>query len=112
MTGASFVQLDSGHDSGSASLEDTPILGPKWIKLPALTVGFIGLQSLWSVEMSYGATISCPESHTAFTLSIPASPYLLSLGLSKSLMAIVFLAGPLSGLIVQPLVGTVGSILV
>jgi solute carrier family 45 protein 1/2/4 len=34
-----------------------------------------------------------------------ASPYLLSLGLTKSWMAIVFLGGPLSGLIVQPLIG-------
>lgn len=34
-----------------------------------------------------------------------ASPYLLSIGLSKSSMAIVFLAGPLSGLIMQPLIG-------
>ena len=34
-----------------------------------------------------------------------ASPYLLSLGLSKSSMAGVFVAGPLSGLIVQPLIG-------
>jgi hypothetical protein len=34
-----------------------------------------------------------------------ASPYLLSLGLSKSKMAIVFVAGPLSGLLVQPLIG-------
>jgi hypothetical protein len=55
MTGPSFIPLDSDHDAGAASLEDTPILGPKWIKLPALTVGFIGLQALWSVEMSYGA---------------------------------------------------------
>jgi len=39
-------------------------------------------------------------------LHSPASPYLLSLGLSKPLMAVVFLAGPLSGLIVQPLIGT------
>ena len=64
MTGPSFVQLDSGHDVDTASLEDTPILGPKWIKLPALTVGFIGLQALWSVEMSYGAPTSELESRT------------------------------------------------
>lgn len=32
-----------------------------------------------------------------------ASPYLLSLGLSKSLMAMVFLAGPLSGELSSPL---------
>ena len=56
MTGSSFIPLDSDHDTGTASLEDTPILGPKWIKLPALTIGFIGLQALWSVEMSYGAS--------------------------------------------------------
>jgi solute carrier family 45 protein 1/2/4 len=34
-----------------------------------------------------------------------ASPYLLSLGLKKSHMALVFVAGPLSGLIMQPLIG-------
>ncbi|GAA6004844.1 hypothetical protein JCM10207_008425 [Rhodosporidiobolus poonsookiae] len=41
----------------------------------------------------------------ALTLCFFASPFLLSLGVSKSMMSIVFLAGPLSGLIVQPLVG-------
>jgi len=48
--------------------------------------------------------------YNVFAQSTPASPYLLSLGLSKSLMAIVFVAGPLSGLIVQPLVGTANSL--
>jgi solute carrier family 45 protein 1/2/4 len=32
-------------------------------------------------------------------------PYLLSLGLSKSLMALVWIAGPLSGALVQPYIG-------
>lgn len=32
-------------------------------------------------------------------------PYLLSLGLSKSLLALVWIAGPLSGVLVQPYVG-------
>ena len=32
-------------------------------------------------------------------------PYLLSLGLSKSIMALVWIAGPLSGTLVQPYVG-------
>ena len=68
MTGSSFIQLDSGHDTGTFSLEDTPILGPKWIKLPALTLGFIGLQALWSVEMSYGAWTSELWFHTACSL--------------------------------------------
>lgn len=32
-------------------------------------------------------------------------PYLISLGMSKSVTAIVFLAGPISGLVVQPFIG-------
>lgn len=36
---------------------------------------------------------------------VPAPPYLLSLGVSKAHMAIVFAAGPLSGLLVQPVIG-------
>ncbi|KAJ6545923.1 major facilitator superfamily domain-containing protein [Mycena sp. CBHHK59/15] len=73
------------HDSQTA--DALRILGPKWAHLPALTIGFLGVQLLWSVEMSY------------------ASPYLLSLGLTKSHMAVVFLAGPLAGLLIQPLIG-------
>lgn len=38
-----------------------------------------------------------------------ASPYLLSLGVSKSHMAVVFLAGPLSGLVMQPLIGVLAD---
>ena len=52
-----------------------------------LTLGGFGLQMGWSVEMSNG------------------SPYLLSLGLDKALLALVWIAGPLSGVIVQPYVG-------
>ncbi|MCJ1383585.1 hypothetical protein MMC17_006699 [Xylographa soralifera] len=51
----------------------------------ALSIG--GLQIAWSVELSNG------------------SPYLLSLGMSKSLLALVWIAGPLSGTLVQPYVG-------
>ncbi|KAJ2844190.1 hypothetical protein GGI22_006961, partial [Coemansia erecta] len=52
-----------------------------------LTIGLGGLQFVWAVEMGFG------------------SPYLLSLGLQKSVISLVWLAGPLSGLITQPLVG-------
>lgn len=52
-----------------------------------LTISIGGLQIAWSVELSNG------------------SPYLLSLGLSKSLMALVWIAGPLTGTLVQPYVG-------
>ncbi|KAI0010292.1 major facilitator superfamily domain-containing protein [Xylariaceae sp. FL0662B] len=52
-----------------------------------LTMSLGGLQVAWAVELSNG------------------TPYLLSLGLSKSLMALVWVAGPLTGTLVQPYVG-------
>jgi len=30
------------------------ILGPRWTHLPTLTIGLLGVQIFWSVEMSYG----------------------------------------------------------
>ena len=52
-----------------------------------LTIAIGGLQISWSVELAYG------------------SPYLLGLGLSKSMLAFVWIAGPLSGTLVQPYIG-------
>ncbi|KAJ5263542.1 hypothetical protein N7478_011147 [Penicillium angulare] len=45
------------------------------------------LQVVWSVELSNG------------------SPFLLSLGMSKALLAFVWIAGPLTGTLVQPYIG-------
>ncbi|KAI0191254.1 major facilitator superfamily domain-containing protein [Xylaria flabelliformis] len=55
--------------------------------LITLTICLGGLQVAWAVELSNG------------------TPYLLSLGLSKSLMALVWIAGPITGTLVQPYVG-------
>ncbi|KAE8146020.1 Sodium/hydrogen exchanger family-domain-containing protein [Aspergillus avenaceus] len=52
-----------------------------------LTLSIGGLQIVWSVELSNG------------------SPYLLSLGMSKALLAFVWIAGPLTGTLVQPYIG-------
>jgi len=30
------------------------IIGPQWARLPVLTIGFLGVSVLWSVEISYG----------------------------------------------------------
>lgn len=30
------------------------ILGPSWAHLPTVTIGLLGVQIFWSVEMSYG----------------------------------------------------------
>lgn len=55
--------------------------------LVLLTFAMGGLQVAWAVELS------------------SISPFLLELGLSKSLLAFVWIAGPLSGTLVQPYVG-------
>ncbi|CEH12403.1 Sucrose transporter and related proteins [Ceraceosorus bombacis] len=67
------------------------IRGPDELRLPMLTLSALGAQSIWSLEMAF------------------ASPYLISLGLSAASMALVFLAGPTSGLIVQPLMGMISD---
>ncbi|KAI9229419.1 MAG: sugar transporter [Piptocephalis tieghemiana] len=59
--------------------------------MTALTICLAGLQLTWTVELAYG------------------SPYLISLGLSKAVLSLVWLAGPLSGLIMQPIVGSMSD---
>ena len=56
-----------------------------------LCLGICGLQMAWATELSNG------------------SPYLLSLGISKSWLAMVWFAGPLSGVIVQPVIGSLSD---
>ncbi|KAK0484971.1 sucrose transporter [Armillaria novae-zelandiae] len=91
MTGGSLTSLGTSEANAGKLTGHAYIYGPKQLHLPILTIGFLGIQLFWSVEQSYG------------------SPYLLSLGLSKSTMAMVFVAGPLSGLIVQPLIGVLAD---
>ncbi|MCJ1481002.1 hypothetical protein MMC06_001158, partial [Schaereria dolodes] len=57
------------------------------IRMALLTASLVGLQFTWGIEMTY------------------CTPYLLSLGLTKSRLSLVWVAGPLSGLIMQPVVG-------
>ncbi|KAL3419396.1 general alpha-glucoside [Phlyctema vagabunda] len=87
--------LDDHEDDGLMDDESLLAEDPKdefqetksiWY-LILLTLSIGGLQIAWSVELSNG------------------SPYLLSLGLSKSLMALVWIAGPVSGTLVQPYIG-------
>jgi solute carrier family 45, member 1/2/4 len=56
-----------------------------------LTASVLGLQFAWGVEMTY------------------VNVYLLSLGMSKTWLSFVWLAGPLSGLIMQPLIGVLSD---
>ncbi|KAJ9608395.1 hypothetical protein H2200_007383 [Cladophialophora chaetospira] len=77
-----------GQTDGAVDLEAYESVENKSsLYLILLTVCIGGLQIVWSVELSNG------------------SPYLLSLGMSKALLAFVWLAGPLTGVLVQPYVG-------
>ncbi|CRG88597.1 putative Na(+)/H(+) antiporter C15A10,06 [Talaromyces islandicus] len=73
-------ERDHGHGSMDQSSRST-------LYLILLTLSIGGLQVVWSVELSNG------------------SPYLLSLGMSKALLAFVWVAGPLTGALVQPYIG-------
>ncbi|KAL2154171.1 hypothetical protein VTH82DRAFT_2847 [Thermothelomyces myriococcoides] len=61
------------------------------MRMVLLTCVSIGITFTWGVEMTY------------------CTPYLLSLGLSKGQTSLVWVAGPLSGLIVQPIIGVIAD---
>ncbi|XDG00933.1 hypothetical protein ABKA04_000548 [Annulohypoxylon sp. FPYF3050] len=75
------------HEEHSRQAEDEFQKTKSIWYLLLLTLSLGGLQVAWAVELSNG------------------TPYLLSLGLSKSLMALVWVAGPLTGTLVQPYIG-------
>ncbi|KAK1757499.1 sucrose transporter [Echria macrotheca] len=61
------------------------------MRMLLLTCVSVGITFTWGVEMTY------------------CTPYLLSLGLTKGQTSLVWVAGPLSGLIVQPIIGVVAD---
>ncbi|RKF63138.1 General alpha-glucoside permease [Erysiphe neolycopersici] len=61
------------------------------MRMALLTFSLVGIQFTWGIEMTY------------------CTPYLLSLGLTKSRTSLVWIAGPISGLIMQPIVGVISD---
>ncbi|CZR34966.1 uncharacterized protein FPRO_00913 [Fusarium proliferatum ET1] len=61
------------------------------VRMVLLSFVTIGITFTWGIEMTY------------------CTPYLLNLGLTKSNTSLVWIAGPLSGLIVQPVVGVIAD---
>jgi solute carrier family 45 protein 1/2/4 len=59
MTGFSSLPLaEDGHRDQQQQFRGVArILGPRWAQLPAITIGLLGVQIFWSVEMSYGALL-------------------------------------------------------
>ncbi|KAL6887920.1 major facilitator superfamily domain-containing protein [Trichoderma evansii] len=73
--------------TGQASIKGNS----EMVRMVLLTFCTIGITFTWGIEMTY------------------CTPYLLNLGLTKSNTSLVWVAGPLSGLIVQPIVGVVAD---
>lgn len=59
--------------------------------LITLSISMAGAQIAWTVELGYG------------------TPFLLSLGVSEQVTSLVWLAGPISGLVAQPLIGAISD---
>ncbi|KAK1521736.1 sucrose transporter, partial [Colletotrichum paranaense] len=98
---------DDGHDysqdDDASVLEQDPAGMSSWAGQPSirgsseamrmvlLTFNTLGITFTWGIEMTY------------------CTPYLLNLGLTKSNTSLVWIAGPLSGLVVQPIVGAIAD---
>ncbi|KPV72096.1 uncharacterized protein RHOBADRAFT_47279 [Rhodotorula graminis WP1] len=92
-----FGDLDHDDDDRDdpSALEDhiSSVAEKTWntLEFVKLTVAIAGAQLAWTVEMAYG------------------TPYLLGLGLTKQGTSLVWMAGPLSGMLVQPIVGALSD---
>lgn len=63
MTGGfAALPLVEGQHAGVHLVGESRILGPALLQMPVLSIGLLGVQVLWSVEMSYGAR-SLPYIH-------------------------------------------------
>lgn len=63
MTGFGSLSVSESAENGDVRWAGrSRIMGPKWMQMPLLTIGLLGVQVLWSAEMSYG------EIHTSFNL--------------------------------------------
>lgn len=83
----------SRDGSGTAhSIREAQIFGPEWLRLPILTLGHLGSHYVWSI------------------LNARAALFLMRLGIPKSVTSVVLIAGPLSGLLVQPAVGILSDV--
>ncbi|KAG9317437.1 hypothetical protein JVU11DRAFT_1637 [Chiua virens] len=87
------VSYRSTGDAGKQSV--VPLEHPRHLlstwNLITLSISMAGAQIAWTVELGYG------------------TPFLLSLGISEQVTSLVWLAGPISGLIAQPLIGAISD---
>lgn len=56
MTGFNALPMpdEAGLDDSAQWLGVAKVLGPPWARFPVVSIGFAGMQVLWSIEMAYG----------------------------------------------------------
>lgn len=82
MTGSSSLPLaqEDGHNDQHQKFRGvSKIIGPPWAHLPTITIGLLGVQIFWSVEMSYGERIHLGRSPlhsntSSVTISVVIGP--------------------------------------
>lgn len=85
--------MESATDADKARWVGRPAVrgSSQLAQMVLLTVSVAGLQFTWGVETTYVTT------------------YLMSLGMPKAVLSIVWIAGPVSGLVMQPVVGVLSD---
>ena len=70
MTGFTSLPIaEEGNDDQQQQFKGVArILGPRWAQFPTITIGLLGVQIFWSVEMSYGALFSFVDLEACLTL--------------------------------------------
>ena len=87
MTGFAAIPLaeEGGSEHSNAQLAGVAkVLGPRWLQSPALTIGLLGVQMFWSIEMSYGESSATSGIRSKrVNILTQGTPYLISLVLSR-----------------------------
>ncbi|KAI6047428.1 major facilitator superfamily domain-containing protein [Pisolithus marmoratus] len=90
-SGEAAVSYQSVASSGKRSHDEPKRVRFSTWDLFTLSVSMAGAQVAWTIELGYG------------------TPFLLSLGISEQVTSLVWLAGPISGLVAQPLIGAISD---
>lgn len=53
MTGFTGLAVND-HDENKKLVGEVRVKGPRWAKMPLLTVSMLGIQIVWSMEMAWG----------------------------------------------------------
>lgn len=85
MTGSNALPIaDEAAEDGSAQWAGVAkVLGPPWARFPIVTIGILGVQMMWSIELAYGEQSQQPNpilcDTEARSFAIPRLPWPLEI---------------------------------